>query len=97
MKTPALHEQIDPKLEEIIRNKKHSAEIYLALSGDPRTADDLRAVTKMSAPNVSKICTYLEERELIKKVRKGKQLYFGWTEAERVLRISSIAKKHIDK
>ena len=83
-------------IEETFAAKKHSAKIYLALSGNPKTQEELRALTKMSAANVSKICTHLEERELIQKVRRRKQLYFSWTEAERVLRVSSIAKKLTD-
>lgn len=83
-------------IEETFREKKHSAELYLALATGPKTQEELQVRTKMSQANVSKICAHLEERELIHKIRKGKLFYFSWTEAERVLRVSSIAKKLVN-
>ena len=84
-------------IEETFREKRHSPEIYLALANGPKTQEELQTTTRMSQANVSKICSFLEERELIQKVRKGKLLYFGWTEAERVLRVANIARKLVSE
>src|SRR5437764_3751402 len=81
-------------VEEHLEDKPGSAEVYLSLQNGPLNLEGIMAVAKKSKPWVSKICTHLELRGLIKKnpdpaVKGGK--LFIWTDLENILEVSKIA------
>ena len=79
-----------------LKAKKGAAKIYLALESGPKSQDELIELSGMSQANVSKICTFLYERGLIWKVpspTKDSRVKYSWSELERTLGISKIAKR----
>ncbi|HEY6166993.1 MAG TPA: helix-turn-helix domain-containing protein [Verrucomicrobiae bacterium] len=85
-------------VKEQFTERKNSADVYMALANGVRDQDQLVKITKLSQATVSKICTYLEERNFIAKHRNPtnkKHLLFSWTDAETVLQLSKIAKEFI--
>lgn len=83
-------------VEDQLKGRRNSAEVYLALASGPQNQDTLIKKTGLSRPTVSIICAYLEERNFIGKYRdpdNKKQLLFAWTDAELTLEISKVAKK----
>jgi hypothetical protein len=74
---------------------KNSPEVYLALD-EPKTQDQLCKITKLKAPRISTICTHLEERGFISRLRNPankKQFLFMRNEVERTLGLSRIASE----
>src|SRR6202030_2402582 len=74
--------------------KKKAAQLYLALE-EPKSQEQLRSVLKLSAAQVSKLCTHLEERGFISHARcltNKKEFIFHWNDVERSLHLSKIAR-----
>jgi DNA-binding MarR family transcriptional regulator len=76
--------------------RRNSADLYLALAAGPKDQDALIKETKLSRASVSLICAHLEGLNFIAKHRNPtnkKQLLFSWTDAERIMKLSKIAKQ----
>ena len=74
-------------------SKKNSARLYLTLE-EPKSQQQLRSLLRLSAAQVSKLCTHLEEQGFISHERSPtnrKELVFRWNDVERSLRLSKIA------
>ena len=74
--------------------KKHSAQLYLALD-EPKSQTQLQSLLGLSPAQVSKLCTHLEERGFISHERgttNRKELIFHWNDVERSLHLSKIAR-----
>lgn len=77
------------------KRMKNSAELYLQLR-EPKTQVQLRTALKLSHPRVSELCTHLEERGFIahnQNPQNRRELVFHWTEVERILGLSEIARE----
>jgi predicted transcriptional regulator len=83
-------------VEAHLRAREGAVELYLALSDGPKSQDQLRASTRLSQATISKICKHLFQGDLISKMpdpkKRGSFLYF-WSDLERVIGVSKIAKK----
>ena len=82
---------------EHFEEKKHSPELYLALE-EPKSQAELQAILNLSAAQVSKLCTHLEERGFISHDRSTtnrKELLFRWNDVERSVHLSRIARECI--
>jgi len=80
------------------KEKKNSPQLYLALK-EPKSQQQLSSILHLSVPQVSKLCTHLEERGFISHQRNPanrKELIFHWNDVERSLRLSRIAGEVID-
>ncbi len=79
-----------------LRAREGAVDVYLALAHGPKSQEDLRKATGMSQANISKICKHLFQGDLISKMpdpkKRGGFLYF-WSDLERVIGVSKIAKK----
>ncbi len=83
-------------VEDYLSKKKGAPEIYLALADEPKNLDDLMGITEQSRSNVSKICTHLFQQGLIGQVadpENARSFKYYWTDLEKMLRVSEIAKK----
>jgi DNA-binding MarR family transcriptional regulator len=79
------------------KEKKKSAQLYLALE-EPKSQVQLQSILGLSAAQVSKLCTHLEEQGFISHERSStnrKELIFHWNDVERSLRLSKIARDFI--
>jgi predicted transcriptional regulator len=92
----------NPNCREFVKNylneKKGSPEIYLKLSDEPKNLDELMSITKQSRANVSKICKHLFQQGLIIRIddpNNAKSFKYCWGDLEKMLGVSSIAKKLI--
>jgi len=77
------------------KRMKHSPELYLQLK-EPRTQAHLRSALTLSHPRISELCTHLEEQGFIahgQNPQNRKELVFHWTEVERILGLSQIARE----
>lgn len=75
-------------------SKKNSAKLYLALE-QPKSQGQLQAILGLSAAQVSKLCTHLEEQGFISHERdpaNRKKFVFRWNDVERSLHLSKIAR-----
>jgi predicted transcriptional regulator len=92
----------NPKCKEFVENylkeKKGAPQIYLALSDGPRNLDELKKITRQSRANISKICKHLFQQGLIIHINdpsNARSFKYSWGDLERMLGVSSIAKKLI--
>jgi hypothetical protein len=87
-------------VEEHLDDMAGSAEVYLALQNGSLNLDGIMAVVKKSKGQVSKICSHLDNQGLVAKVpdpsnKKGR--LFVWTDLEKTLGVSSIARRLVKK
>jgi predicted transcriptional regulator len=87
-------------IKEYLKIRKGAPSVYLAMENGPKKLDELTQITKQSRANVSKICKHLFQQGLIKYVsdpQNAKSLKYSWTDLEKLLGISKIARELIRK
>jgi DNA-binding transcriptional ArsR family regulator len=80
-------------IENILRRRAGSADVYLILEDGPRTQDDLTHLSGKSQPTVSRILSHLYESGLIDRLPESGRVLWTWHDMERVLGISRVAKR----
>jgi DNA-binding HxlR family transcriptional regulator len=80
-------------LESVLKGRKWSATVYLALSSGPLTQRQVAERIGRTTPTASRVLNYLHEQGLINRVSgKGEDLWM-WSDLERTLTISRVAQK----
>lgn len=73
----------------LLKGRERAAELYLLLSGEPKTQDQLTAVMKTSQPTVSRILKHLVDAGIVRKVEGA----YAWSEFEQLVGVSKIARQ----
>jgi len=80
-------------IEELLRRRAGSAELYLALESGPKSQEELISILEKSQSTVSKILAHLHESGLIDKLSGSGHVLWTWHEMERTLGISRVARR----
>lgn len=80
-------------IEELLRRRAGSADLYMALADGPKSQDQLASILGKSQPTVSRIVGHLYESGLIDRVPQPGGVLWMWHDMERTLGISRVARR----
>lgn len=92
--------EVGTHIEELLREQKDAAVVYLALESGPKTQAELKEITGFSQPKLSPLTAFLVENALITKVPNhegGKAAGYRWNDLDKTLKISRRARKIVGK
>jgi predicted transcriptional regulator len=84
-------------IEDLLRRRTGSADLYMALADGPKSQEELTTVLGKSQPTVSRIVAYLYEKGLIDRVPQSGGVLWMWHDMERTLGISRVARRLVTK
>jgi len=82
-------------VEQVLKGRRNSAQFYLALADGPKSEAEAAEVVRKSVPTACRVLNYLYETGLIGKMPNpdGDSIkVFCWTDIERTLGVSCIAR-----
>jgi predicted transcriptional regulator len=84
-------------IEDLLRRRAGSADVYMALADGPKSQDELTRLLGKSQPTVSRIVAHLYESGLIDRVPQSGGVLWIWHDMERTLGISRVARRLVTK